>query len=320
MNASITDIKGLKVGTAEDLQALTGCTVVLAEDGAVCGVDVRGSAPGTRETDLLNPSNSMEQVNAVVLAGGSAYGLEAAEGVMDWLEEQGKGFYTGKTVVPIVPAAVLFDLNVGSYKIRPDKKMGYEAAARAGLEVPEGNYGAGTGATVGKVSGYEYCTKSGQGTFAVELANGLTVGALVAVNAFGDVLDPETGEVIAGVQRVDGKGFRRTVDILKEMFGIEQPSVWTGNTTLAVVASNARLSKAEAQKVAQMAHNGLARSISPIHTTWDGDTVFALATGEVEANVNLVGILSSEVLARAVVRAVKAAQAIQGLKSSRDII
>lgn len=317
MAASITDVKGIKVGSVQDLDALTGCTVVLTgREGAVCGVDVRGSAPGTRETDLLSPLNMVEKVHAVVLSGGSAYGLDAAGGVMEFLEEQGIGHPTGPTVVPIVPAAVLFDLAVGDFRIRPDREMGYKACQRAGLEVSEGNVGAGTGATVGKIRGYDYCTKSGLGSWAISLENGLTVGAIVAVNAFGDVIDPRKGSIVAGV-RDDGGAFIGTVQAWKNMKG-EVAFPGGTNTTIAVVACNAELDKSRATKVAQMAHDGLARVINPIHTMCDGDTIFALATGEMAGDVNVIGYLAQEALARAVLRAVYAAQSIKGFKSYRQ--
>lgn len=317
MSASITDVKGIKVGSVQDLDALTGCTVVLTgRDGAVCGVDVRGSAPGTRETDLLSPLNMVEKVHAVVLSGGSAYGLDAAGGVMEFLEEQGIGHPTAPTVVPIVPAAVLFDLAVGDFQIRPDRKMGYKACREAGMEVSEGNVGAGTGATVGKIRGYDYCTKSGLGSWAISLENGLTVGAIVAVNAFGDVIDPRNGSIIAGV-RDDQGAFIGTAQAWKDMKGAVTFPGGT-NTTIAVVACNAELDKSRATKVAQMAHDGLARVINPVHTMCDGDTIFALATGEMAGDVNVIGYLAQEALARAVLRAVYAAQSIKGYKSCRQ--
>lgn len=319
MNPSITDVIGVKVGTAQDLEALTGCTVVLTEAGATCGVDVRGGGPGTRETDLLDPVNTIDKVHAILLTGGSSFGLAAADGVMQFLEEHGVGFNTGRTVVPIVPGAVLFDLNVGDFKVRPDRNMGYEAARNAGLNVLEGNFGAGTGATVGKIKGNQYCTKSGQGSYSMRLPNGLVVGALVAVNAFGDVMLPGTNTILAGAQDPHGRGFQSTVELLIEGIGVRD-SAFLSNTTLAVVASNAKLTKAGAKKVAMMSHNGLARSINPVHTLWDGDTVFALATGEIEVEPSMVGILAQEVLAQAVVRAVKAATSVQGLRCSQDIL
>ncbi|MEN6327995.1 MAG: P1 family peptidase [Syntrophomonas sp.] len=318
MANSITDVKGIRVGSVQDMNALTGCTVVLTgREGAVCGVDVRGSAPGTRETDLLSPLNMVEKVHAVVLSGGSAFGLDAACGVMEYLEAQKIGHPVGPTVVPIVPAAVLFDLGVGDFRVRPDRQMGLEACQQAGLEVQEGNIGAGTGATVGKLRGYEFCTKSGLGSWSVSLENGLTVGAIVAVNAFGDVIDPKNRQIIAGVRNDDGS-MLGTAQAWKNLKGIIHFQRAT-NTTIAVVACNAELDKSRATKLAQMAHNGLARSINPIHTMCDGDTVFALATGEMAGDVNVIGYLAQEVLAHAVLRAVFAAQSIQGIRACSDL-
>jgi len=315
MKNSITDIRGITVGSVEDRNALTGCTVILTgEEGCICGVDVRGSAPGTREIDLLSPINSVDKVHAVLLSGGSAYGLDAAGGIMAYLEEKHTGFQVGPTVVPIVPAAVLFDLLVGDYRVRPDKKMGYAACQAASEQVKEGNYGAGMGATVGKIRGYEFCTKSGQGTASIKLQNGLIVGAIVAVNAFGDIIDPQDGRIIAGVRGENG-GFKSSAQIWKDMADID-PFHQVSSTTIAVVACNAKFDKARATKIAQMAHNGLARSIYPVHTMYDGDAIFALSAGDIEADVNVVGILAQEVLARAVLRAVYAAETVQGIVSS----
>ncbi|HWP98139.1 MAG TPA: P1 family peptidase [Syntrophomonadaceae bacterium] len=317
MNRSITAVEGITIGCQQDLNALTGCTVVMAgHQGAVCGVDVRGSSPGTRETDLLLPINLIDRVHAVVLSGGSAFGLDAAGGVMEYLEVQGIGHPVGPTVVPIVPAAVLYDLEVGDYRVRPDRAMGYQACKEAGTRVPEGNAGAGTGATVGKTRGYQFCTKSGQGTWAVSLANGLTVGAIVAVNALGDVVD-HSGRIIAGVRDPLNGSFPGTLNLWKETGAIENSRAGQ-NTTIAVIACNAQLNKSQATKVAQMAHNGLARVISPVHTMYDGDTIFALATGQVQAETSLVGSLAAEVLAQAVVRAVQAAITVQGCRAWRD--
>jgi L-aminopeptidase/D-esterase-like protein len=313
---SITDVKGITVGSREDLQALTGCTVVLCgRDGAICGVDVRGSAPGTRETDGLAPVNSIDRVNAVLLTGGSAYGLEAAGGVMQYLEEQGIGHETEPGVVPIVPGAVIYDLAVGNFKVRPDKEMGYLAARDAGTIVYEGNFGAGAGATVGKIRGYEYCTKGGQGTWSITLENGLTVGAIAVVNALGDVINA-AGEIVAGVRDDDYRTFLGTEQawLQNKTAG---PYAMT-NTTIAVVACNAILNKTQMTKVAQMAHDGLARAISPVHTMFDGDTVFALCTEQVQADINIVGYMAQKVLAEAVLRAVYNAQTIQGLRCCSD--
>ncbi len=317
VEARITDIRGIKVGTAEELEGLTGCTVVLAEEGAVGGVDVRGSAPGTRETDLLSPLNLVTKVHAVLLTGGSAFGLDAAAGVMQYLEERGIGYDTGKTVVPIVPAAVIFDLNVGDHRRRPDRAMGYRACENAGKAVPEGNAGAGAGATVGKALGYEYCTKSGQGSAAVRLRTGLIVGALAVVNAYGDVVDPVSGEIIAGVRNPQGEGYLRTTEIWKSE-GDAPNQAFAQNTTIAVVVTNARLTKSQAAKVAQMAHDGMARVIVPCHTMYDGDTVFTLATGDTEADVNLIGMLAQETMMKAIVRAVTHARGVKGIKAARD--
>lgn len=314
---TIVDVPGVKVGQMEDLKAMTGCTVVVLEQGSACGVDVRGSAPGTRETDLLNPINMVEKVNAIVLTGGSAFGLDSASGVMRYLEEQGIGHPVGVGVVPIVPAAVIFDLSFGSAKVRPDQKMGYEAAKIASKDpVKQGNAGAGAGATVGKLAGGKRAMKGGLGSASIHLPNGLVVGAVVAVNAVGQVQDPHTGEILAGAR--DDQGQIR--DALAWMVEQSSPPVPSGtNTTIAVVASNANLNKTQANKVAQMAHNGLAKTIFPVHTMNDGDTVFAVATGGVDASVNLVGTLSAEVLAAAVVNAIKAAEGAEGIPAYRDL-
>lgn len=317
MANSITDVEGITVGSREDMDALTGCTVILAgKKGAVCGVDVRGSAPGTRETDGLAPINMIDRVHGILLSGGSAYGLDAAGGVMKYLEEIGVGHQTGPTVVPIVPAAVIFDLAVGSCRVRPDKEMGYRAARDAGIHVREGNVGAGTGATVGKIRGYEYCTKSGLGSWSITLENGLAVGAIVAVNAFGDVVD-EQGKIIAGVRDNDRRTFIGTEAAWMKNMAVGGLGIAT-NTTIAVIACNAKLDKSCMTKVAQMAHDGLARVINPIHTMCDGDTVFALCTGVIPADVSLVGYLAAQVLSRAVLRAVNAAETVPGYRCCRD--
>lgn len=317
MNGTIVDVPGVKVGHAQNEEALTGCSVIMLDQPSVCGVDVRGSAPGTRETDLLDPVNLVNAVHAICLSGGSAYGLDAATGVMQYLEEQGIGLEVGYGVVPIVPAAVLFDLAVGDYRIRPDRAMGFEAAAAASREdCPQGNVGAGTGASVGKLNGFDHAMKSGLGSASISLPNGLVVGALVAVNAVGHVVEPQTGEILAGPRDEEGQ-IRDSVEMMKaRAFSPIPPGT---NTTIAVVASNATFTKAEAKKVAQMAHDGLARTIRPIHTMFDGDAIFAVATGGIETSVDLVGTLSADVLAEAVVRAVKSAEAAGGLPSHSSI-
>ncbi len=319
MKNAITDVPGIRVGHAQDEQALTGCTVVLCEQGAVGGVDQRGGAPGTRETDALRPMHLVDQVHAVVLTGGSAFGLDAASGVMRYLDERSVGYDAGVARVPIVPAAVLFDLALGAAKVRPDAAMGYQACLNASDGAPaEGNCGAGTGATVGKIMGMAQAMKSGVGTASLVLAGGLIVGALVAVNALGDVMDVETGQILAGalVGQPDLQSpacFANSLDVMKKLADMQSMAASQSNTTIGVVATNARLTREGANKVAQMAQDGLARSIYPAHTMWDGDTIFTLATGEQQADVSIVGALAAEVFARAVVRAVLAAQPAGGL-------
>ncbi len=318
---SITDVFGIKVGHFTDKRRPTGCTVILTEAGATAGVDVRGAAPGTRETDLLDPKNLVQQVHAIVLSGGSAFGLDTASGVVKYLEERGIGYDVGVAKVPIVPAAILFDLRVGDAKIRPDAAAGYEACKNASDKSPaEGNVGAGAGATVGKLFGMDRAMKGGIGTASIKLPNGFTVGAIVAVNAVGDVIDPSNGKLLAGARTTGGKRLLGTMNAI--LRGEPLPPMLGGtNTTIGVVATNAKLDKAQCQKIAQMAHDGLARTINPAHTMLDGDTIFALATGKIEkaANVTLLGALAAEAMAQAVVRAVKAAKGLPGLPSISDL-
>lgn len=309
MNDSIVDVVGVQVGHHTDTRRPTGCTVVLVPEGAVGGVDVRGASPGTRETELLSPLNAVEQVHAVLLAGGSAFGLDAAGGVMRWLEEHGVGVPVGPARVPIVPAAILFDLWLGDASIRPDAAAGYAACAAASRATPaQGNAGAGSGATVGKLFGIARAMKGGIGSASVAV-DGITVGAIVAVNALGDVVDPASGRPVAGARTADGRQLLGTMDALLrgELPAPLQPG---GATTIGVIATDARLTKAQANKIAQMAHDGLARGINPVHTMGDGDTLFALGTGAAgrSANATLLGALAAEVTARAVLRAVRAAQ------------
>jgi L-aminopeptidase/D-esterase-like protein len=316
----LTSVAGLKVGHQTLATRPTGCTVVLAEAGAVAGVDVRGAAPGTRETDLLNPLNLVDRVHAIVLAGGSAFGLDAASGVMRYLEERGIGFPTPYGVVPIVPSAILFDLGVGDPKVRPGADCGYAAASSASAgPIEEGNVGAGAGATVGKVMGMERAMKGGIGTAALTLPDGLIVAALVAVNAYGDVVDPATGRVVAGVRTEDGSGFADARVLLRTGAAHKKPI--GENSTIGVVATNAKLTKTQATKVAQMAHDGLARSITPVHSLADGDTLFAMATGTLagDADVSRIGALAAEAVADAVLRAVRAAKGLPGLPAVRDL-
>lgn len=319
--SGLTSVAGLEVGHAEMTGRPTGCTVVLARQGAVGGVDVRGSAPGTRETDLLNPINTVEKVNAVVLTGGSAFGLDAATGVVRYLEEHGIGFETGFGKVPIVPAAVLFDLSVGDPKIRPNADCGYRAAATASTgPVAEGNVGAGAGATIGKLAGAARAMRGGLGTASITTPTGLTVAAIVAVNAVGDVIDPSTGRVIAGVRTPDGKGLADARTLIRAG-ALARPTAFGRNTTIGVVATNAQLTKAQATKMAQMAQDGLARAISPVHTPLDGDTIFALATGTRPGAPDMVtvGALAADVVSEAILRAVRAARGIPGIPAASDL-
>ena len=315
---AIIDVPGIKVGHSQDLKAGTGCTVVICEKGAVAGVDVRGGAPGTRETDLLNPVNLVDKIHAIYLSGGSAFGLDGATGVMKYLEEKGIGLDVVLTKVPIVPGAVLFDLGVGDYRIRPDARMGYNACLNASEEeVRQGNVGAGTGATVGKIFGGFRCMKSGLGTASFK-SQELIVGAIVAVNCLGDVIDPESGEIIAGVLTENKKEFANTMSFLKN-FPQRSGSSFPTNTTIGVIATNVKLTKAGATKAAMMAQDGYARTISPAHTMFDGDTIFCMATGEVEGGANVVGAIGAEVMAQAIVKAVKSAESHYGLLSYRDL-
>jgi len=323
MNHTLTDVRGVEVGHAQNDEALTGCTVILCRKGAVAGVDVRGGAPGTRETDLLDPINLVQKVHAIVLAGGSAFGLDAATGVMRYLEEHKIGFNTGAARVPIVPSAILYDLNLGHASVRPDSAMGYLAASQASSAPPaEGNVGAGTGASVGKMFGATLAMKAGLGTASLNIGGGIIVGALVAVNAWGDVVDPKTNQILAGLRsgkigplRVGSKNyFADTLSMLQKPVGRNLLGFASrANTVIGVVATNAKLTKAQATKVAQMAQDGVARTIRPAHTLLDGDTIFALSTGAKKADISTVGAFAAEVMAEAIVRAVKLAKPAGGL-------
>lgn len=313
-----TDIEGIKVGNFTHVEGATGCTVVICEKGATAGVDVRGGSPGTRETDLLNPQNLVDKIHAVVLSGGSAFGLDAASGVMKFLEERDIGFDVQVTKVPIVCSAVLFDLVVGDYKIRPNMEMGYKACLNATNKgCPNGNIGAGTGATVGKFLGLDRAMKGGLGSYAVQVGN-LKVGALVAVNALGDIIDSETGEILAGLLDEDKK---RIIGTEKEMVKVynQRKNVFSGNTTIGVIATNGKLTKSEANKLASMAHNGYGRAIRPAHSIFDGDTIFTMATGQVEADINVIGLLAARVMEKAIVKAVKDADSAYGIKSYKEL-
>ncbi len=316
-NTTLTLVPGIKVGHHTLNERPTGCTVILAEAGATAGIDVRGAAPATRETDVLNPVNSVQQVHAIVLAGGSAFGLDSGAGVMRYLEEREIGFPFGPARVPIVPGAALFDLGVGDPLVRPTAACGYLAAQSATSDpAPEGNVGAGAGATIGKALGMDGAMKAGVGTAAVTMTGGLIVAALVVLNAFGDVVDPATGRIVAGVRGADGRVLADARKLLRAGLLRFQP----GSTTLGVVATNAALTKTEATRVSQMAHDGFARAITPSHTPVDGDVIFTLATGERPgaATAGIIGALAAEVVADAIVRAATQADGLPGLPAVRD--
>ncbi len=318
----ITCVPGFAVGHASDFKNVTGCTVVLCPPGTVGSADIRGSAAGTRQMDALLAYHISTEVNAVFIAGGSAFGLDAAGGVMEYLEERGRGFDVTVTRVPIVPTAVIYDLSVGNCRARPDKAMGFAAcqAAKSGAQ-GDGSVGAGVGATVGKLLGIHQATKGGLGTALLEGPEGLKVGALAVVNALGDVVDPDTGEILAGVRTApESREFADAVGLLRQgvvrrRFG--EPAA--ANTTIGVVATNARLTREQAQKIAQMSHNALARTIRPVHTLFDGDVVFVLAHPEVEADLHVIGILAETALQQAIISAVKSAHNLGVLPSYQDL-
>jgi L-aminopeptidase/D-esterase-like protein len=317
---SITDVPGIKVGHYTLKERPTGCTVIMCEEGATGGVDVRGSAPGTRETDLLSPINMVQTVNAVLLSGGSAYGLDAAGGVMRYMEEKGFGYKVGAGVVPIIPAAILMDLGVGGFKPRPNADSGY-AACLAAINGPvaEGCVGAGAGATIGKMFGGKYSMKSGLGTASVKVGD-IVVGAIVAVNAVGDVINPMTGKVVAGARSEDGKGYRNAMSQM--MNGYRVTIQGGANTTIGCIATNAKFTKTQMCKIAQMAHDGYARAINPVHTMGDGDTIFSMSTGlsNTQADESAIGAIAATVMSRAIVRAAMMATSIPelGLVAYRD--
>jgi L-aminopeptidase/D-esterase-like protein len=309
-----SEIEGLQVGHAQNLEAATGCTVIISREGATVGVDVRGGAPGTRETDLLSPVNLVQQAHAVLLTGGSAFGLDAAAGVMQYLEEREIGFDVQVARVPIVCGAALFDLTLGDHRIRPDKDMGYLACANAG-DGPcrQGSIGAGTGATVGKIMGMGRAMKGGLGCYALQTGE-LKVGALVAVNCLGDVVDPLTGKTVAGLLQEDLQTLADTESIMIRSYA-DLTNLFSGNTTIGVVATNASFTKAQVTKLASMAQNGYARTMRPAHSMYDGDTIFAMSTGSVQADLSVVGLLAARVMERAVIAAVRNAEPLCGLKS-----
>jgi len=320
----LNDVDGLKIGHHTLTERPTGCTVVIAEAGATAGVDIRGGAPGTRETALLDPVNHVQKAHAIVLSGGSAFGLDAATGVVRYLEEHDIGYETRVAKVPIVPAAILFDLGVGGKPhIRPGADCGYAAAEAASTgPIAEGNIGAGAGATVGKMGGPGRSMKSGIGTASIKLDSGLVVAAIVAVNAVGDIIDPATGKVVAGALGEDGKTFLDSRKLIRSGGRRRGRGPRRGeNTTIGIVATNANLTQVQAKKMAMMAHDGFARAISPSHLPSDGDAIFSLATGtlEGEANLTLVGALAAEVMADAILRAATQAESIEGYKAARDL-
>ena len=316
----MNEIPGASIGHAQDLEAATGCTVILTPKGAVCGVDQRGGAPGTRETDLMRPMHLVDKIHAAVLTGGSAFGLAAADGVMRWLEERNFGFNVGVANVPIVPAASLFDLGIGKPDVRPDSKMGYDAcmAATTDLKTLSGTVGAGTGATVGHLLKDAGCMKGGLGISFLEIKPGLFVCAVFAVNCFGDVIDPKSGRTVAGTRKMPEGEFVDALEVLSKM-----PTTFAGavkNTIIGAVITNATITKEWANKVAQMAHNGLGKTIVPAHSMFDGDTIFVLATGQGEScDVNVLGAFAAEATAQAVIDSVKKATSLCGITALRDL-
>ena len=315
----ITEIGPVRIGQVENKEAATGCTVLISEDGMRVGLDVRGGGPASRDSQLLNPLTSAQIVHAVLLGGGSAFGLDAAGGVMQYLEEQGIGFDVGITKVPLVAQSDLFDLMTGDPNVRPDKAMGYEAARRA-LEEPnyqDGNFGAGCGATVGKAGGMETCMKTGIGSYAIQIGP-LKIGAIVALNALGDVYDWKTGQKIAGLLTEDKKDFRSTEELMMQSVR-KIENKFTGNTTLGVILTNGYFEKAQLCKIAGMAHDGYARSIRPVHTSVDGDSIYAISAGNLETDLDLTGVLAAEVMSEAIKRAVYSAKSAYGFPAAQDL-
>ena len=314
----ISEMTGFKVGNAQDLDAATGCTAIICEKGAWAGVDVRGGSPASRETELLRPVNTVQQIHCVMLSGGSAFGLEAGDGAMQYLEEQGLGFNTGFGLVPIVCGASLFDLELVTNKVRPDKAMGYAAckAAYSGQEPGEGNLGAGTGATVGKFRGPDGMMKSGLGMYAAQIGD-VQCAAVVAVNALGDIFDFDDKHIMAGLLTEDKTRLADSVAVMYDQIG-HAKDLWGGNTTIGCILTNAKLDKCQCNKLASIAHNGYAQAIRPVHSTADGDTIFVMSTGEVEVGVDALGALAVEVMARAINRAASQAEPAYGLKAARD--
>ena len=315
----VTEVAPICIGQKENVKAGTGCTVLICPEGMAAGLDVRGGGPASRESELLKPLAAAQSIHAILLAGGSAFGLGAASGVMKYLEERGIGYDTGVTKVPLVAQADLFDLTVGDPFVRPDPDMGYEAA-RLAMEAPnyrDRNYGAGCGATVGKIAGMETCMKSGIGSYAVQLGD-LRIGAIVAVNALGDIFDWRTGRKIAGLLTEDKTGFRDTSEYMKQSIRVKE-NKYTDNTTLGVVITNAAFDKTQLCKIAGISHNGYARSIRPVHTSADGDSIYAVSSGQIRADADLVGIMVAEVMGEAIKRAVFHAKSAYGYPAASEL-
>lgn len=315
----ITQVADIAIGQAEDMDAGTGCTVLIRDQGMAAGLDIRGGGPASREPALLDPLTSAQSVHAVVLSGGSAFGLGAADGVMSYLEEHDIGFDTGVAKVPLVVQSDLFDLTVGDPSARPGPDMGYEAARRA-LEEPnyrDGNFGAGCGATVGKLAGMDTCMKTGIGSYAIQIGE-LRIGAIVALNALGDIYDWKSGQKIAGMLTEDRKGFRDTVRFMEQSIEVKE-NKFVENTTLGVILTNGSFNKTQLCKIAGMAHNGFARGIRPVHTSVDGDSIYAVSGGSVAADQDLVGTLAADVMSEAIIRAVSGAESAYGFLAAKDV-
>ena len=315
----IQEVGNIHIGQTEDREAATGCTVLISEEGMCAGLDVRGGGPASRDTHLLDPQTAAQTIHAVLLGGGSAFGLGAASGVMQYLEEHDIGFDVGVTKVPLVAQSDLFDLTVGRCDVRPQPEMGYEAA-RLAMEAPnyrDGNYGAGCGATVGKMAGMECCMKTGIGSYAIEIGS-FRIGAIVALNALGDIYDWKNGQKIAGLLTEDGKGFRDTVELMSQSLDVVE-NKFTGNTTIGVVVTNVAFNKTQLCKIASMAHNGYARSIRPVHTSADGDSIYAVSAGSEPVDQDLVGTLAAEVMSEAIIRAAESAEGAYGFPAMRDL-
>lgn len=321
---SITDIPGITVGHAQDFEAITGCTAVLCVNGAVAGVDQRGGGPGTRETDLLRPENSTADIQGIMLAGGSAPGLDAASGAVRYLKDNDYGYDVGLTKIPLVPAAILFDLAVGDPEAYPDSSMGYQACENASSNPPaQGSVGAGTGATAGKVLGLERAVKSGIGTASMEIADGVLVGAIVAANPVGDILDPSTGQIVAGARNPDNSEniFADSLNVIRDLVSeFMMFKAFNQNTVIGVVATNAKFDKSEITRVARMAQNGVARCVRPAHTMRDGDTMFSLSTGQLKADVNIVGAFAAQMVQQAILNSVKSADSLGGIPAISDLV